>query len=58
MVGLYTTMVLAIGGFLRMAFDKISQRIIYEEMPNPDKLFELCEGIYIAQLQGDLVKEK
>ena len=51
-------MVLAIGGFLRMAFDKISQRIIYEEMPNPDKLFELCEGIYIAQLQGDLVKEK
>ena len=23
-----------------------------------EQLFEICEGIYIAQLEGDLVKEK
>ncbi|TNV87609.1 hypothetical protein FGO68_gene11570 [Halteria grandinella] len=59
-VGLYATIVIAIGRFLRLAFDRISQRVIYEEMDpeTTEQLFEICEGIYIAQLEGDLVKEK
>lgn len=32
--------------------------MIYEEMPDTEQLFEICEGIFIAQLEGDLVKEK
>ena len=34
--------------------------MIYEEMDaeTTEQLFEICEGIYIAQLEGDLVKEK
>ena len=31
-VGLYATIVIAIGRFLRLIFDRISQRVIYEEM--------------------------
>ena len=27
-------------------------------MVDPSKLFEICEGIFIAQVEGDLVKEK
>ena len=57
-VGLYATIVIAIGRFIRLIFDRISQRVIYEEMPNTEQLFEICEGIFIAQLEGDLVKEK
>lgn len=26
-------------------------------MPDPEKIFEICEGIFIAQLEGDLEKE-
>ena len=56
-VGIYATLVYAVGKFVRMFFDKISQRVIYEEMPNPDQLFELCEGVFIYRLQRNLEKE-
>ena len=57
-VGLYATIVVAIGRFLRIIFDRISQRVIYEEMCEIEQLFDICEGIFIAQLEGDLVREK
>lgn len=57
-VGLYATIVIAIGRFIRLIFDRISQRVIYEEMPNTEHLFEICEGIFIAQLEGDLNRER
>jgi hypothetical protein len=57
-VGLYVTIVIAIGRFLRIVFDKISQRVMYEELPNTKQLFEICEGIFIAQMEGNLVHEK
>ena len=47
-VGLYATIVVAIGRFLRLIFDRISQRVIYEEMNDIEQLFEICEGIFIA----------
>jgi hypothetical protein len=47
-VGLYATIVVAIGRFLRLIFDRMSQRVIYEEMPDTEQLFEICEGIFIA----------
>jgi hypothetical protein len=47
-IGLYVTIVYAISAFIRLIFDRISQRVIYEEMPDPDKIFEICEGIFIA----------
>lgn len=57
-VGLYATIVIAIGRFIRIVFDRLSQRVMYEELPNTKQLFELCEGIFIAQQEGDLVREK
>lgn len=57
-IGLYATIVIAVGRFIRIIFDRIGQRLIFEELPNTKNLYELCEGIYIAQQQGDLVKEK
>ena len=56
-IGLYATIVIAISQFIRIVFDRISQRVIYEEIPDTEKIFEICEGIFIAQLEGDLVKE-
>jgi hypothetical protein len=49
-IGLYATIVFAIGRFLRLIFDRISQRVIYEEMEPEvtEYLFEICEGVYIA----------
>lgn len=47
-VGLYATIVVAIGRFLRIIFDRISQRVIYEEMCEIEQLFDICEGIFIA----------
>ena len=57
-IGLYATIVITIGRFIRIIFDRISQRVMYEELPNTKQLFELCGGIFIAQQEGDLVREK
>lgn len=46
-IGIYATLVFSVGKFIRFFFDKTSQRVIYEEMPNPKPLIELCEGVYI-----------
>jgi hypothetical protein len=56
-IGLYATLVLAVGRFVRIFFDKISQRVIYEEMPEPNDLFELCEGVFIYRNHRNLSKE-
>lgn len=47
-LGLYVTFVIAIGRLIRVLFDRISQRVMYEELPDTSQLFELCEGIFIA----------
>jgi len=47
-IGIYVTIVYAVGRFLRIIFDRYSERVIYEELPETGKLFEICEGIFIA----------
>ena len=44
LVGIYITVVLTIGRFLRLYFDKVSMRCIWEEMPKTQDLFDLCES--------------
>lgn len=56
-IGIYATLVYTVGKFVRIFFDKNSQRVIYEEMPEPNDLFELCEGVYIYRNQRKLLKE-
>ena len=57
-IGVYVTIVYAVGRFLRIIFDRYSARVIYEELPETQKLSEIIEGIFIAQLEGDLKNEK
>ena len=56
-IGLYVTVVYAIGKCVRMFFDRISQRVIYEEMKNTEPLIELCDGIDIYRKNNNLEKE-
>lgn len=57
-IGIYATFVLAVGRFIRLTYDKISMRVMYEEMPNVGELFDLCQSIYIARVDGNLKKEE
>lgn len=43
-ITIYATFVLAIGRLIRHIFDRVSQRVIYEEMPETGELRELLEG--------------
>lgn len=55
--GIYIGVVYTIGRFLRLAFQDSAQRIMYEELEDTKILLDLCNGIYIARIQGDLEKE-
>ena len=57
-IGLYTIVMYALGSMLRSVFDRISERVIYENLPNTERLREICEGIFIAQSESDLQSEK
>jgi hypothetical protein len=56
-VAIYLTVVLTIGNVIRRLFVDTSKRIIYEEMPETELLLDLCNGIYIARIQGNLKAE-
>eukprot|EP00427_Karlodinium_veneficum_P048588 CAMPEP_0169246408 /NCGR_PEP_ID=MMETSP1016-20121227/34716_1 /TAXON_ID=342587 /ORGANISM="Karlodinium micrum, Strain CCMP2283" /LENGTH=576 /DNA_ID=CAMNT_0009326981 /DNA_START=42 /DNA_END=1769 /DNA_ORIENTATION=+ len=57
LVAIYLTVVLTIGNIIRRLFVDASKRIIYEEMPETELLLDLCNGIYIARIQGNLKAE-
>lgn len=57
-IGLYIGLVYTVGGVLRSMFDRYSERVIYEELPDTDKLRDIIEGIDIAQSEGDFETEK
>ena len=57
-IGIYVTIVYAVGKFVRIYFDKISTRIVYEELPNPRNLLQLCESIFLYRNFGKLDEEK
>jgi hypothetical protein len=57
LIGIYLTVVYAIGRFLRTNFEERSKFMPYEELPDTTLLLELCSGIYIARIQGLLETE-
>eukprot|EP00434_Breviolum_minutum_P020100 symbB.v1.2.017726.t1/scaffold1366.1/size123243/2 len=57
LMGIYLGVVYTIGRFLRLVFQDSSQRVIYEEMNDTESLQDLCSGIYIARITGDLKSE-
>jgi hypothetical protein len=57
-VGIYVGVIFVVGNFIRLVFDRYSEKSIYEDLPETEKLREIIEGIYIAQLRGEIEKEK
>jgi hypothetical protein len=49
---LYVFILVTIGSAVRGALLGSTSNIIYSEMPEPQDLIDLCEGIYIIRLQG------
>jgi len=47
-VGIYVSLVYVVGSFIRLVFDRYSEKVIYEDLPDTEKLREIIEGIYIA----------
>jgi len=50
--------VLVIGSALRSYITGLPSKIIYDEIPNPDKLLELCDDIfYVREAEKHKIEE-
>ncbi|XP_072918459.1 piezo-type mechanosensitive ion channel component 2 [Hemitrygon akajei] len=57
-IGLYMSVVLVIGKFVREFFNGISRSIMFEELPNPDRILKLCTDIFLVREMGELELEE
>jgi len=57
-VGIYITVVLAVGRFVRLSFTDMETRIMYDDLQDVDDLLLFCEGIYIARYREKLYQEE
>jgi len=48
-IGLYVTVVLAVGRFVRLSFSGQLSRVIYEQLHEVDEIVDYCEVVYIAR---------
>ncbi|XP_063154930.1 piezo-type mechanosensitive ion channel component 2-like [Candoia aspera] len=56
--GLYMSFVLVIGKFIREFFNGLSRSIMFEELPNVDRILKLCREIFLAREAGELELEE
>lgn len=57
-IGLYVSLVLVIGRFVRMWIQGLSFKIMFVELPNPDVLLKLCLDIYMVRESGEFTLEE
>jgi hypothetical protein len=57
-IGFYISFILVIGNLLRNLISGEETRIILTEMPEPEPLITLCEGITITRYKQDFKKEE
>ncbi|KAB7495228.1 hypothetical protein Anas_05505, partial [Armadillidium nasatum] len=57
-VGMYTTIVLLVSKMLRIHFAGVSSTIMFDDMPNVDRLLQLCLDIYLVRESGELELEE
>lgn len=50
-MGLYVSVVLVIGKFVRGFFSEISHSIMFEELPCVDRILKLCTDIFLVSMQ-------
>jgi len=56
--GLYLTFVYGVARLLRFSVANMRLRIAYEDLPSTKRLVTLCNDIYIARAEGELVLEE
>lgn len=57
-IGLYSVFVYGIGRFLRLSMSNLRMRVPFEDLPSTKKLVALCQDIYIARAEGELLLEE
>ncbi|XP_068607432.1 piezo-type mechanosensitive ion channel component 2 [Brachionichthys hirsutus] len=57
-VGLYMSVVLVIGKFVREFFNGISRSIMFEELPCVDRVLKLCSDIFVVRETGEMELEE
>uniref|UniRef100_A0A8C7KYL6 Piezo type mechanosensitive ion channel component 2 n=1 Tax=Oncorhynchus kisutch TaxID=8019 RepID=A0A8C7KYL6_ONCKI len=57
-MGLYASVVLVIGKFVREFFSGISHSIMFEELPAVDRILKLCTDIFLVRETGELELEE
>ncbi|XP_041959521.1 piezo-type mechanosensitive ion channel component 2 [Alosa sapidissima] len=57
-MGLYASVVLVIGKFVREFFSGIHHTIMFEELPNVDRILKLCTDIFLVRETGELDLEE
>ncbi|XP_053843044.1 piezo-type mechanosensitive ion channel component 1 isoform X1 [Vidua macroura] len=57
-MGLYVSIVLVIGKFVRGFFSEISHSIMFEELPYVDRILKLCQDIFLVRETGELELEE
>ncbi|XP_078739436.1 piezo-type mechanosensitive ion channel component 1-like [Lampetra fluviatilis] len=57
-LGLYASVVLVIGKFVREFFSGISHSIMFEELPNVDRILKLCTDIFLVRETLELELEE
>ncbi|KAI4871611.1 hypothetical protein NFI96_000999 [Prochilodus magdalenae] len=57
-MGLYMSVVLVVGKFVREFFNGISRSIMFEELPNVDRVLKLCTDIFVVRETGEMELEE
>ncbi|MEQ2245621.1 hypothetical protein ILYODFUR_029854 [Ilyodon furcidens] len=57
-VGLYMSVVLVIGKFIREFFNGISRSIMFEDLPCVDRVLKLCTDIFVVRETGEMELEE
>ena len=54
-IGFYVTIVLTIGKLIRSVFNGLINRVIIDELPNPDPLLDFCQAVVLARNKSCLL---
>ncbi|KAM6223829.1 piezo-type mechanosensitive ion channel component 1 [Rhynchocyon petersi] len=57
-IGLYLSIVMVIGKFVRGFFSEISHSIMFEELPCVDRILKLCQDIFLVRETRELALEE
>lgn len=57
-IGLYVSLVLVVGRFVRLFFSGLSTQVMFQELPNVDKVLKLCLDVYMVREVRELSLEE